>query len=385
MAESAVENREPVATVAKVPTQITAAQVIAVLLTVFALSYAKGLLAPLLLAVLASVALSPLVRVLMRVVPRALAAAIVVIGIAGVVGLTAYSLADDVSAFSKRLPGIVREVRAAIVSASPRQGLIRQLQQAVTELEKTTTSQAPTNATPVTIVEPVDVQQQLMSWAGTLGTYVGQVVLLLFLIYFLLASGDLFKNKFVKLSGDRLSQRKVTLQMIDEITTKIGRFVFYQAWSGALVGVVTWLCFRWIGVSYAGLWGLAAGVMNCIPYFGPTLIMAAAAAAALIQFRSLPTMALVAGVSLAVTALEGFLLAPMMLGQAARVNTVAVFVAIMFWGWLWGALGLVIAVPVLMIIKTVADRVESLSTLSELLGERERRSPGTASDVGNTA
>lgn len=378
MAESP-ENRQPVATVAKVPTQITAAQVIAVLLTIVALRYAQGVLAPLLVAVLASVALAPLVRVLSKVVPRALASAIVVLGIAALIGLTAYSLSDEVSTFSKRLPGIVREVRAVIVSASPRQGLIRQLQQAITELEKTTASEAPSNVTPVTIVEPVDVQQQLMAWAGSIGSYLAQGILMLFLIYFLLASGELFKDKLVKLSGDRLSQRRVTLQMIDEITAKIGRFVFYQVWSGALVGVVTWLAFKWIGVSYAALWGVAAGVMNCIPYFGPTLIMVASAAAALIQFRSFPMMALVASVSLAVTALEGFLLAPMMLGQAARVNTVAVFVAIMFWGWLWGSLGLVVAVPIMMIVKTVADRVESLSALSELLGERERRNPGPAS------
>lgn len=373
MAESAQKDREPVATVAKVSTRITAAQVIAILLAIFALRYAQGVLAPLLVSVLAGVALAPLVRVLSKVVPRAVASAIVVIGIASIIGLAAYSLSDEVSAFSRRLPSLVREVRAAVASASPRQGLIRQLQQAVTELEKTTQSMPPTNATPVTIVEPVDVQQQLMSWARSLGNYLAQAILMLFLIYFLLASGDLFKNKLVKLSGDQLSQRRVTVQMIDEITIKIGRFVFYQVWSGALVGVVTWLAFSWIGVRYAALWGVAAGVLNAIPYFGPTLIMAASAAAALIQFRSLPMMALVASVSLAVTALEGFLLAPLMLGQAARVNTVAVFVAIMFWGWLWGALGLVIAVPILMIVKTVADHVESLSALSELLSEREAR------------
>lgn len=371
MAEPASENQEPVATVAEVPTTITAGQVIAALLTIFALRYAQGVLAPLLVAILASVALAPPVRWLSRVLPRALASAIVVLTLAGLIGLAAYSLSDEVSAFSKRLPGIVREVRAAVVSASPRQGLIRQLQQAITELEKAAQSQAPPNATPVTIVEPVDVQQQLMAGARSIGGYLAQAILMLFLIYFLLASGDLFKIKLVKLSGRRLSERKVTLQMIDEITTKIGRFVFYQVWSGALVGVVTWLCFSWIGVRYAPLWGVAAGVLNCIPYFGPTLIMFASAAAALIQFRSIPMMALVASVSLAVTALEGFLLAPIMLGQAARVNTVAVFVAIMFWGWLWGSLGLVIAVPILMIIKTVSDHVESLSGLSELLSERE--------------
>ena len=123
-------------------------------------------------------------------------------------------------------------------------------------------------------------------------------------------------------------------------------------------------------MQYAGLWGLAAGVLNCIPYFGPTIVMAVSAAAALIQFQSVTMMAAVAGVSVVVTSIEGMLLAPVMLGRAARVNTVATFVALMFWGWLWGAIGLVIAVSLLMTLKTIADHVESLSGLSELLGDR---------------
>src|SRR6185503_11270238 len=137
--------------------------------------------------------------------------------------------------------------------------------------------------------------------------------------------------------------------------------------SGLLVGVVTWLCFMWIGVRYAGLWGLAAGVLNCIPYFGPTIIMLAASAAALIQFRSASMVALVAFASVAITSLEGFVLAPIALGRAASVNSVSIFVAVMFWGWMWGPLGMVLAVPLLM---TVADHVESLAALSELLGDK---------------
>jgi predicted PurR-regulated permease PerM len=260
-------------------------------------------------------------------------------------------------------------VRNAVQSASPRQGLLRQLQQAVSELESSAEPVAPVDATKVTIVEPVDVQRGVLSGARSLGAYLGQAIMMLFLIYFLLASGEMFKEKLVKLSSRRLSQRKITLQMIDEINTKIGRFIFYQAWSGLLVGVATWLAFAWIGVRYAGLWGVAAGVLNCVPYAGPTFILGATALAALVQFKSLGMVALVSGVSVGITGLEGFLLAPTMLGQAARVNSVAVFVAIMLWGWLWGAVGLVIAVPVLMIVKTVADRVESMSALRELLSD----------------
>ena len=132
---------------------------------------------------------------------------------------------------------------------------MRQLQQAVTELEQTATPAKPTDATPVTIVETTDVQRSMLNYAQTAGSYLGPAVLLMFLIYFLLASGEMFKLKLVKLSGERLSQKKVTVQMIDEITTQIGRFVFYQFWSGLLVGVLTWLAFMWMGVRYAGLVG----------------------------------------------------------------------------------------------------------------------------------
>lgn len=209
----------------------------------------------------------------------------------------------------------------------------------------------------------------MMSYAQTAAGYAGSVILLLFLIYFLLASGDFFKKKFVKLSGERLSQRKVTLQMIDEMGRQIGRFVFYQFWSGLLVGVITWLVFAWLGVRYAGLWGVASGVLNCIPYFGPTIIMFATAVAAMMQFRELSMVALVAGASVAITSIEGFIVAPIALGRAASANSVAVFVAVMFWGWMWGPLGLILGVPILMMIKTVADHVESLSSLSELLAD----------------
>lgn len=362
---------EPPATVARdVRARITAEQVIAGLLLLFVLRYAKGVLAPLMLALLGSLALAPPVRLLSRVIPRWLASAIVVIGITSAIGVTAYMLSDEVAAFSRRLPTIVGELRGAVQSASPRQGLVRQLQRALSELERTTaTPVAAGAATPVKIVEPVDVQRGMLSGARSIGNYLGQGVILLFLIYFLLASGEMFKQKFVKLSSQRLSQRKITLQMIEEINTKIGRFVFYQAWSGLLVGLATWLAFAWLGVRYAALWGVAAGVLNCVPYLGPTIILAATALAALIQFKSLGMVAVVSGVSVAITALEGFLLAPTMLGHAARVNSVSVFVAIMFWGWLWGGVGLIIAVPVLMTVKTIADHVDSLSGLKELLSD----------------
>jgi predicted PurR-regulated permease PerM len=368
MAEPDVDEKS--VSIPSVPTRITATQIVAFLLSLAALRYSREFLAPLLVAVLTAVALAPPVRQLSRVIPRWLAAAVMVLGIGAVFGVTAWLLSDDITVFSRRLPAIVRDVRNTIQSASPRQGLIRQIQQAVTELEQTTSPPKPADATKVQIVQPVDVQQQMMAAARRAGDFTLQAILLTFLVYFLLASGELFKQKFVRLSGDRLSQRNVTLQMIDEMTGQIGRYIFYLFWSGALVGVVTWLAFWAMGVRYAGLWGLAAGVLNCIPYFGPTVVMVTSAIAALLQFKSIVMMASVAGVSVAITSLEGFLLTPIFLGQAARVNSVAVFVSVMFWGWMWGTPGMLLAVPILMMVKTVSDHVESLSSISELLGEK---------------
>ena len=375
MAESAVTEKPAVTdkpgVLPEVPGSITAVQIIALLLSLAALRYGREFLVPLLVAILAAVALAPPVHVMSRVVPRWLAAAIVVVGIAGAFGAGAWMLWDDAAAFTRRLPAIVRDVRNTIQSTSPRQSLLRQLQQAVTELEQTASQpKPPSNATPVTIVESVDLQQQMMAGARRAGGFLMEAILLLFLIYFLLATGDVFKRKFVKLSGDRFAQRKVTHQMIDEITAKIGRYVFYMFWSGALVGTTTWLAFWALGVRYAGLWGVAAGLLNCIPYFGPTAVMVGSAVAALVQFNEITMVAAVAGTSVAITSLEGYLLTPIVLGKAARVNSVAVFISVMFWGWMWGVPGMLLAVPIVMMIKTVADHVESLSAVSELLGER---------------
>jgi predicted PurR-regulated permease PerM len=371
MAEGGGSPPAPPASLPVLPTSITSGQVMAVILIVGAFEYGQGFFAPLMVAILMAIALGPPVRWLSALMPRAIAAALLVLSlVAGAIGI-GYLLSDDLVRASRELPGLVRQIRITIASASPREGLIRQLQQAVSELERQTSAAPPPGAAKVTIVEPVDVQSSVMAGTRRAATWVGNAVLLLFLVYFLLATGDLFKNKFVKLAGDRLSHKKVTVQMLDEISEKVGRFVFYQAWSGLIVGLFTWLGFQWLGVRYAGLWGVAAGVLNCVPYFGPTVVTIASAAAALVQFQSFRMAAAVGGVSLVITSLEGFLLAPTMLGRAARVNTVTAFVALMFWGWLWGAVGLIIAVPVLMILKTVADHVESLAGWSELLADRD--------------
>jgi predicted PurR-regulated permease PerM len=117
------------------------------------------------------------------------------------------------------------------------------------------------------------------------------------------------------------------------------------------------------------LWGLAAGILNTVPYFGPMLVMVGSAAVGFLQDGSVNLALMAGGLSLIITGVEGYLLTPILLGQATRMNAVAIFVGVLFWSWLWGMWGALLAVPILVVLKTVADHVEDMKPVGELLGE----------------
>ena len=142
-----------------------------------------------------------------------------------------------------------------------------------------------------------------------------------------------------------------------------------QIFTSGLVGVATWLCFLVVGLENAAVWGIAAGVLNLVPYIGSVLITAGSAMVGFLQFGTLDMALLVAGLSLLINSIEGFLLTPWLTSRASKMNPVAVFVGVLAWGWLWGAWGLLLGVPILMIIKAVCDRVDELNAVGELLGD----------------
>jgi predicted PurR-regulated permease PerM len=222
----------------------------------------------------------------------------------------------------------------------------------------------------VAVVEPtIDVKQYVwMGWWGLVALG-GQILLVTFLTFFMLASGDLYRRKIVRLAGTRLSDRRVTVEILDEVGGQVSRFLLHQVVTGMTVGVATWLAFWWLGVDYPGLWGVAAGVMNSVPYFGPTVVAIAAFVAAFLQFGTLSQAALVSSASLVITTIEGMVVTPMLVSRLARMNAVAVFLGLLFWGWLWGVPGMLLAVPLLMAVKAVADRVADLKPVAELLGD----------------
>ena len=223
--------------------------------------------------------------------------------------------------------------------------------------------------TRVQIEEP-GFQASAFVWSTSLGlaSAANQLIMVLFLTYFMLLSDQLFKRKLVEIVGT-LSQKKVTVTVLEDIAGQIEQFLVIQLVTSGIVAVVTGVALWAMGLQQAALWGLLAGIFNSIPYYGPLLVTAGLALVGFLQFGTIGMTIAVAGVSLLITTLEGSLLTPMLMGRAASMNQVAVFVGLLFWSWVWGVWGMLLAVPMMMVIKVICDHVEPLQPVGHLLGE----------------
>lgn len=373
---TAAPPEEPAIPDAQVNLDGVALAILALLAVVTAAYFARGFLIPVVVGVLVSYALEPSVAALARYhIPRVLGAAIVLALLCAGIGWTAFDLRDEAAQALSGAPDTVRRFRRLVRDFRSSDATVSQLNRAAEELEQAaaTATGAPQKlpgTTSVQIVEPaLNVRDYLVWGPMSAAAIAGQITLLLFLVYFLLASGDLFKRKLVKLAGPSLERRKITVKVLDQISQKIAHFLLYMVIVNLIVAVATGVAFWWIGMTNAALWGLAAGILNTVPYFGPMLVMVGAAIVALLQNGSINLALMAGGLSLVITAIEGYLITPILLGQATRMNAVAIFVGVLFWSWLWGIWGALLAVPILVVIKTAADHVEDLKPVAELLGD----------------
>ena len=349
--------------------------ILAVTAMMYLLHWAREAFIPIVLSILISYALEPIVAMFTRIrVHRVLAAGLVVTMAGGMLGYGIYSLSDDVTALVAQLPEAAQRLRRTM-QRDGNDGAIGQVQKAADELQKTANqaagpNPAPKNVTRVQIEEPAINVREYISWGSTgLIAFAGQATLVFFFVFFLLASGDLFKRKLVKLAGPSLEKKKITVQILDEINHQIAKFLFVRIITSVVVGIATWMAFRIIGLEQAALWGTAAGVFNSVPYFGPVIVAATTAIIAFLQFGTVAMAAYVASISLVITSIEGWLLTPWLTSRTARTNEVAIFIGLIFWSFLWGIWGTLLAVPMLVAAKAYCDHIEDLKPVGELLGE----------------
>ena len=351
--------------------------VLAGLALVAFVQYAQAVLIPIVLGILISYAVDPLVAWLARRrIPRPIGAAVVLILLVGACGSAIYSLRFEATTLVEQLPQAARRVRHQLESGRPTTAVaIEKVQKAANELQKAADAAAtppppPSGVTRVQIEQPPFNIGDYILWGSiSVATAAGQALLIVFLVYFLLSSGDLYKRKLVKIVGPSLTRKKVTVQILDEIDRQIETFLEVQVLTSALVAAATWLSFRMVGMEQAAVWGILAGIFNSIPYFGPVLVTGGVAVAAFLQFGTIQMTLFVSGLALAITSLEGLLLTPWLTSRATRMNAVAVFVGLLFWGWVWSVWGMLLAVPMLVVLKTICDHVEDFKPIGELLGE----------------
>lgn len=352
---------------------------IAVLASLATLHFARTVFVPLVMGTLLSYALAPLVDRLVKFhVPRALAAAILLFGIVAAVGTTTYSLRDDTVSLIEALPEMALKLRVALDAESTQGGAtatIDKLQKAVGEIERSAES-SDRDLEPERDVAKVQIERSKVNvkdylLPGTLGLAgaAGMIAVIFFLAFFLLASGDSFRRKMLKLAGPTLSRKKLTLQALDEIDSQIQRYMLVQLFTSTLVGLATWLVFLWIGIDHAAVWGAVAFVSNFIPYLGSIFMSGAAMLAGFVQFGTFEMALVIGGASLLINSIEGYLLTPWLTSRSTRMNPVAIFAGVLVWGWLWGIWGLFLGVPILVVIKVVCDRVDQFRPVGELLGE----------------
>lgn len=363
--------------------------VLAVLASLFALQWANEIVIPILFGVMLSYALTPIVSRMYRWrIPRGVAAAVLLMSIFGSLVWGASTLSDQVDALVETLPKVRQKLRELTRREYGEASTIEKVQKVAAELEAVAVAvgPAPTHASgsaegsvapsrqrpivvaPTISLARIDIPGFLLSGTLRALAFLGQLIVVFFVALFLLASGNDFRRKMIRLTGPRLSQKKITIETLDEISEQIQRYLLVQLGVSLAVGVATWLAFYAIGLNQSAVWGVVAGVTNLVPYVGAVLVGGASAVVGLVQFGTAEMALLVGATSFAIHTLIGNVMAPWWMGRAGRMSPIAVFITVLLFGWLWGVAGLVLGVPILLAIKAVCDRVEDLKPIGEILG-----------------
>lgn len=316
------------------------AWITALIAVLWLLRAASSLLIPVVLAVCVSYALEPVVARMARRMPRYVAASLMMLAIVGLFGWSGYALRDEATTAISGIRDAITRMET-FVSDYVGQG----------DRGRTAVSD------PAMLVE---------QGIGPLTTVIGDVVTVVLLLFFLLASGNHFRRRILEVVRQP-DDRETTARIIADIDAQVQRFLLVRAGTGAGVALATWVVLSWMDTPQAGVWAVLAGLFNSIPYFGPVIVSGGLLLVGLVQSGDLLRGVEMGGAALVITSIEGWLVTPPLLGKAERMNAVVVFVGLLFWTWMWGAWGTLLAVPMLVVIKAIADHVDRLRPLARLM------------------
>ncbi len=354
---------------------------LAAIAVVAALYLGRAFFVPLLIGILGSYTLHPVVDWLAaRRVPRAVGALLALAALLGSLSWLGYALSDDATAMIERLPEAARKLRQSMTDSRDSRSAggaaaktpLQNMEEAANEIQGAAADVGLKPGARAVVVRPPPGSLWLRDYAiaqsALLITVAAQAPVVLLLTYFLLASGVHFRRKLVQFVGPSLTRKKEAVRILEEVDVQVQRYLLATLLSNVLVGLGTWLAFEAMGMEDAGVWGFAAGVLHFVPYLGSALIIIGSIVAAFLQSGSIWHAVMVAGVAMLVAGGIGFMFMTWLQSRFARVNPAVLFIALLFFGWLWGVWGLLLGAPLVAIVKVICDRVELLKPVGELLG-----------------
>ena len=349
--------------------------IIALVALIYLLDWGQSFFIILLLGIFLAYTLNPFVNKLELIkIPRVLGSTIIVIALILGGWFGGVALSDQFESIVSEMPAVSKKI---VQLFSHKKGdplsSIQKMQIAASEVEKAASSND--NASKKNTMEVVIKEQKIKLsdylWKGSISitAAIGQLLTVIFLSYFILISGDTFKRKLVKLTGPTLTNKKITVCILQDINKSIQGYIYMLFVTNILVGLLMWLSLRLFGVENAGAWAVASGLIHLVPYFGPIATAAATGMAAFMQFNSISMGLLVACTSMLIATFVGVFIATWMTGRLAKMNATAIFVSLLFFTWLWGFWGMLLGIPIIVIFKVISEYIEYLYPVAEILGE----------------
>ncbi len=347
---------------------VTGVTVLAVLAVLYTIYFARAFLLPLAFAVLLMFFLSPLIRALGKArIGAPAAAALLVLSFIAVTGVGIYELAGPVQGWVTHAPDTMRKAGARLrVLARP----VGQVTRAADQVERVAAVGAPSPAPQVVVQGPTLAAR----FFGTTQALVEGAIEVVLLLYFLLAAGDFFLEKVVKVLPQLADKRKA-VSIARAIESSISTYLLTTSAINVGEGAVVTLAMWALGMPTPYVWGAMVACLEFIPYIGMAVAVAVIAVAGLTTFNSLPHALAAPGILIAINLVQANLVSPLVMSKRLTLNPVALFIGLAFWWWVWGVAGALLAVPLLAAFKILCDHIAALAPVGEFLGgdPKERR------------
>ena len=337
---------------------LTGLFILAIFYTIY---FARGVLLPLVLALLLSYLLRPIIRTFARLkIPPPVSSAVVLVSLVSIVGYTVFALATPAAAWLEKAPYSIHELQRKL---HPLRQPMEKMAQASGEIEKLA---SPTNTTGK---QPaIEIRRHPIADTLVLRTpeVIVSTVLVLILLYFLLAYDGVFLGKAMKLLPT-LSDKKRAVSIASEIEEQVSRYLFTATMINVALGFAVGMTVGLLGLRNPIMWGAMVAVLNFVPYLGALTGIICITLGAVLSFDSLGYALIFPAVYLALATLEGNFITPWVMGRSLTLNPVIILLSLTFWGWMWGIVGIILAVPILAAFKIFCAHIKPLDAIADFL------------------